>query len=228
MIVLLAEDRARCACSISSRGSPVAASASSQVIVRACSAKCLETDGVVADEVPVEHGAGRGVLRLQQQPVQHLEQGQVPAGTDLQELVGDRRTAADHAARMLRVLEADQTGLGQGVDRDDLPAVALGLLQRGEHARVVGAGVLPDHEDQVCRVDIVERHAALADAQRLLQREAAGLVAHVGAVGQVVGAERAGEQLQQERGLVVEPPGGVEERFVGRAQPEQLPREQAA
>ena len=60
-----------------------------------------------------------------------------------------------------------------------------------------------------------ETHAALADADRLRQRGAARLVAHVGAVGQVVGAVRADEQLVEERGLVGGPARGVEDRLVG-------------
>ncbi len=43
------------------------------------------------------------------------------------------------------------------------------------------------------------------------QRRAARLVAHVRAVGQVVGAEPAGEQLVGERGLVAGPAAGVED-----------------
>ena len=42
-----------------------------------------------------------------------------------------------------------EPGLRQWVHRDDVRAVLLGLLQRAQHPRVVGARVLPDHEDQV-------------------------------------------------------------------------------
>ena len=46
------------------------------------------------------------------------------------------------------------------------------------------------------------------------QRDRRRLVAHVRAVGQVVGAEGPGEQLVDERGLVGRPAGGVEDRLV--------------
>ena len=118
----------------------------------------------------------------------------------------------------LRVLEALQAGLGQRVDADDLARRRLGLLQGGEHARVVGARVLPGDDDQVGLVEVLQGDAALADADGLGQRGARRLVAHVGAVRQVVGAELAGEELVEERGLVAGAARGVEEGLVGGAE----------
>ena len=45
----------------------------------------------------------------------------------------------------------------------------LGLLQRGQHARVVRARVLADDEDGVGVLEVVERDRALADADRLVK-----------------------------------------------------------
>ena len=104
--------------------------------------------------------------------------------------------------RGLRVVEPAQPGLVERVDVDDVGAVALRLLQRREHPRVVGAGVLADDHDQVGGVDVLEQHRPLADPDRVGERGAAGLVAHVRAVGQVVGAEAAHHQLVEERRLV--------------------------
>lgn len=80
---------------------------------------------------------------------------------------------------------------------------------------MVGAGVLSGDDDQVGVVQVLQGDGALADTDGLRQRRAGRLVAHVGAVGQVVGAEFAGEQLEQERGLVAGASGGVEEGLVG-------------
>lgn len=185
-----------------------------------------EARGAGVDELVVQHGPRRVVLGLQQQQVQRLEQREVAAGPDLQELVGDGRAAADDAAGLLGVLEPHQPGLGQRVHGDDLAAAPLGLLQRGEHPRVVGARVLAHDKDQVAVVNVVQGHAALADAQGLVERGTAGLVAHVAAVGQVVGAVGPGEELEQERGLVADPARGVEEGLVRGVQGAQFAREQ--
>lgn len=69
---------------------------------------------VTGDEVIVEDRAGSGVLRLEEQPVEHLEARQFATGSDLEELVADLGTATDHAARLLRVLEADRPASGSG------------------------------------------------------------------------------------------------------------------
>ena len=121
----------------------------------------------------------------------------------------------DDAVHLLRILEPHQPGLGQRVDRDDLRAVGLGLLQHRQHAGVVGARVLPGDEDDVGLFEVLHGHRALADADRVGQRRARGLVAHVRAVRQVVGAEAAHQQLIDERGFVAGAPGGVEDRLVG-------------
>ena len=76
-------------------------------------------------------------------------------------------------------------------------------------------GLWPMQIDQLAVVEILERHRALADADRFRQADAGGLVAHVRAVGEVVGAVFAREQLVQERGLVRGAARGVELRHVG-------------
>ncbi len=85
--------------------------------------------------------------------------------------------------------------------------------------------VLPDDEYQVGLFEVVEGDAALADADRLGERCPGGLVAHVRAVRQVVGAERADEQLVDERRLVAGASRGVEDGLVGAVQTGQLGRD---
>ncbi len=128
------------------------------------------------------------------------------------------RAVLEHADGVLGVLEAFRAGLGQRVHRDDLRAGGLGLLQGGEHARVVGARILSGDDDQFGLVEVFQGDAALADADGLVQGGAGGLVAHVRAVRQVVGAELAGEELEEERGLVAGAARGVEDGLVGGGQ----------
>ena len=71
-------------------------------------------------------------------------------------------------------------------------------------------------------LEILQRHRPLADAVALRQRRARGLVAHVRAVRQVVGAELANEELVEEGGLVARAARGVERGVVRRRQRPQL------
>ena len=80
---------------------------------------------------------------------------------------------------------------------------------------MIGAGVLADDEDRIGLFEILQDNGALADADRFFQRDAAGLVAHVRAVGEVVGAVEADEQLVEVGRLVGGAAGGVELGAVG-------------
>lgn len=133
-----------------------------------------------------------------------------------------RGAVGQHFQRILRMLEALQAALLERVEADHLGAALHCFAQRLEHARVVGAGVLPKDEDRVGVFEVVEGHAALADPDAAAQCHAAGLVAHVRAVGEVVGAERADEQLVEVGRLVAGPPGGIELRLVGAIQASQV------
>jgi hypothetical protein len=78
----------------------------------------------------------------------------------------------DHAVHLLRILEPDQPRLRQRIDRNDLGAVGLRLLEDRQHAGMVGAGVLPRDHDEVGVFEILDGQRALADADRLCQRGA--------------------------------------------------------
>lgn len=176
----------------------------------------VETRAVAFDERAVHDGTGRSVLGLEQQAAQALEQGHVAAEADLQELVGDVDTAPDHAVGLLRILEPAQAGLGQGgVDRDDPCAVALRLLERRQHPRMIRARILSCDDDQTGLFEVGNRHRALADADRVDEGATGRFVAHVRTVRHVVGAVAADEQLVEERGLVARAARGVEDGVVG-------------
>ena len=181
-------------------------------------AERVEADRVLGEEVMVEHRARRGILGLEHAPRHGLQQRHVAAGADLEEAVGDLGAPAEDAPHLLRVLVADEPGLGQHVHRDDSAAVALRLLEGAQHAGVVGAGILAHHDDEVGLREVVVGHRGLADADGRVERGAGRLVAHVRAVGQVVGAERAHEELVQERRLVRGAAARVERGAVGRVE----------
>ncbi len=67
---------------------------------------------------------------------------------------------------------------------------------------MVRAGIVADAEHQIGVIKIFQLHRAFADADRFRQADAGRLVAHVGTVGEVIGAIFAGKQLPQKRGFI--------------------------
>ena len=132
---------------------------------------------------------------------------------------GEAGAADGEGPGLFGVGEALQAGLDERVDGDDVGAAARCLLEGGEHAGMVGAWVLADDEDGVGLVEVGERDGAFADADGVAHRPAGGLVAEVGAVGQVVGAQRADEGLVEEGGLVAGAAACVEGGAMGRFEP---------
>jgi hypothetical protein len=182
------------------------------------SAQRVEAERVLGEECSVEHAPGALALEREQLLHHALQQGDVTADAHLNEALGELRAAAEDPARLLGMLEAHEPALAQRIDADDAAAAPRSGGERGEHARVIAAGVLADHEDQVGLLEVGEAHRALADADHLAEPGAARLVTQVRAVGQVVGAVLAHEELVEERGLVARAARGVEDGFVRRAE----------
>ena len=106
--------------------------------------------------------------------------------------------------------------LAQRIEHDDRRAAPGRLAQRGQHARMVGAGVVAEAEDRVGMVEILERHRALADADRLRQADAGRPRGTCSSSrGSCWCRRRRHEQLIEERRLVGGAARGVELRLVG-------------
>ena len=75
-------------------------------------------------------------------------------------------------------------------------------------------------------VEILQQDCAFADADGFGQADAGGLVAHVGAVGKVVGAVFAREELVEEGGFVGGATRDIEISRIGRRQGAQVLRHQ--
>jgi hypothetical protein len=150
---------------------------------------------VRSNEVLVEQ-ARTGRFERQQRFHHALHGGRVAAYLDLVVRGGDINGFADrHFHRVLGRFEALQAAFLEWIEHDDRCAAQARRPQRAEHARVVGAGVVPEREDGVARVEVFQRDSALADADRLGQAHAGRFVAHVRAVGEIIGAEFTHEQL---------------------------------
>ena len=119
--------------------------------------------------------------------------------------------------------EIQETRFLERIETHDPRAALRGFLQLGEHARVVGAGILTEDKNRVGLFKILKRHSAFAGGDRFAHPDAARLVAHVRAVGEIVRPEKPTEELVKERRLVAGAAGGVERRVVGRAERAQVP-----
>lgn len=124
--------------------------------------------------------------------------------------VGRTVTIGEHLDRVLRMLETLKPTLFQRVDAHHLRATLYRFTQRLQHARVVGAGVLAEDENGVGVFEIFKGHGAFAHTDTLRQCNAAGLVAHVRAVREVVGPVGAHKQLIQVRRFVARTTRGIE------------------
>ena len=143
------------------------------------------------------------VVYLQQPLADAGECGEVAGRLHLVVLAADPRLVpGQHLRRRLRVDEADQALLAQRVVGDDRHAAPARLLQRVQHAGAVAAGVLAEEQKAVRLGEIVQRDGADRHPEALRQRYGRGLVAHVGAVRQIVVAVQPGEQCVQVARLV--------------------------
>ncbi len=92
-----------------------------------------------------------------------------------------RGAAANNRWRWPCCRRASSRSLSCGSEKRSSPRSRIGLkttmraprigrlAQIAQHARMIGAGVLPDNEDRVCLLEILQRHRALANADRLAQ-----------------------------------------------------------
>ncbi len=172
--------------------------------------------GVAGNEVAIHR-----LRRLFQHVLGHAtDGGHVATQFRRQVLVADgggRR--GQQLERALRAGKTLQRHLFQVVEADDLAAAARRLAQGIHHARVVGTRILAIDEHRIGLVEVIQHHSPLADADRLDQRYPARLMAHVGAVREVVGAKQAAKQLIKIRSLVAGTPRGVELHLVRAGKP---------
>ena len=195
--------------------------------VRACWANSSKPLVLGVDEVVVQHGARPGVLGLQQQPVEALEEGEVATGLRI-----CRNRSAIWVPRpttprgFCGFLNRSSPASGSGLTAMMRAPLRLASSSAESRRGWLVPGFCPTRKIRSAWWMSSRLTVPLPVPRVSRQGEAAGLVAHVAAVGQVVRAEGAGEELQEEGGLVADPAGGVEDRLVGRVQRVQLPGEQ--
>ncbi|MNN56267.1 hypothetical protein D3C81_1711870 [compost metagenome] len=148
---------------------------------------------MLLDELVVEHLAD-GLLHLKQRLHDALDRRRIATGLDLQVGRGDSGgTVGGHLDHILRVGKALQSPLAQRVQYHDRHLAPRDLVQRAHHPWVVGAGIVTDGNHQLARIEVVQRHRALAHADGAWQAHAGRLMAHVRAVREIVGTQRPSE-----------------------------------
>ena len=185
--------------------------------------RLLEPVGFAGDEVVIEHGPGRRILRGKHAFHQPREHRNVAARPHLVVFLGDLRRRSDgHLDDVLRVDELDQSALAHRVEGHDPAAPFHRRFQDVQEARAVGAGVLPEEEDRVAMVEILQRAGADRRADEGLQVHRGRLVAHVRRLRQVLVAHRPREQCVEIGCLEPSVAGRVEHRLL-RIQGAQVP-----
>ncbi len=79
-----------------------------------------------------------------------------------------------------------------------------------QHTRMVSARVLTKDEDCIGPIKILQVYRAFSDADAALQSGTARLMAHVGAVGEIIGSNHAAKQLINIGRFVAGAPGGIQ------------------
>src|SRR5690606_36921840 len=93
------------------------------------------------------------------------------------------------------VYETLERTLLERVEGNDACTAVDRVLELVEHARAVGAHVLTEGEDRVGLAEVLEPDCAYRYADAFRQRDRRGLVAHVRAVRQIVGAVEPRQKL---------------------------------
>ncbi len=124
------------------------------------------------------------------------ERGKIATKTRSIIIAGDSFTAAMHHFKLvLRIGEALKSAFADRIEDHDLGTALCCAPQIAKHAGMVGAGILSDYKNSIGLLEILKQNSSLANTYRLFERHTAGLMAHVGAVREIVRAISPHEKL---------------------------------
>src|ERR1700719_1045344 len=189
--------------------------------------------GERSNKLPVNPRAESRLLPLEKLLQNSLDRRHIPIDAHWQIQIRKRLSLAQQSKRQLqrvrvilrvRILHPHQAHFRQRVDRDNLGTLVLGLLQRGQHPRMVRAWIVPENKDELRTLHVLQRRRALANSERLHHGYTGRLVAHVRAIRKIVRPELASKQLQKKGRLIGRLSRGIEGGLIGRIQTVQLLR----
>src|ERR1700719_775783 len=189
--------------------------------------------GERSNKLPVNPRAESRLLPLEKLLQDSLDRRHIPIDAHWQIQIRKRLPLAQQSKRQLqrirvilrvRILYPSQAHFRQRVDRDKFGALVLGLLQRGQHPRMVRAWIVPENKDELRTLHVLQRRRALANSERLHHGYTGRLVAHVRAIRKIVRAKLASKQLHKKGRLIGRLSRGIEGGLIGRTQAVQLLR----
>src|ERR1051326_4666497 len=134
-------------------------------------------------------------ITFQHRLTNSFEQRHVTIDSHLQKQISQLSSRTKQSQYLLRMLEACHPDFRQRIDVHQLAPVSLRALQRRQHPRMIGAGILPNDKDRFRAIEVFERDCSLPDSDRLAQRSATRFVTHVRTIRQVIRAKLPHEQL---------------------------------
>ena len=181
-------------------------------------AKLLEAARLLLNKRPVDDLSRPLRLFFQNFLAQSLEEREVSAQPNLHEMFRDLRARSEQVQHILRMLESGHPHFRQRIHADNRGSAPCRPLQCRQHARMVRARILPNNKDGVGEVEVFELDRSFADSDHFFERHSRRLVAHVGAVRQIVGAELPHEELIEKRSFVAGAARSIKNSLVGSCQ----------
>ena len=130
------------------------------------------------------------------------------------DVMGSDLGPKNHADRIAGDFEFDQSEFPDGIDHDDFATASPQVHQAGHQARMVAWGISTDDKDRIALVEILKDHGGCAGPEGGLQSYAAGLVAVVTAVVDVVGPIDSGKKLEQKTCFVARSAAEIPKRLI--------------
>src|SRR6266705_1153215 len=157
---------------------------------------------VSVDEFMIENLTRTSIFCVKNFLHDSFKQSHIAVDAYLQEKIGELGSTPEPGPNFLWIFETDQTGFRQWIDVHDFAAAPFRVQQRSQHARMIRPRILSDNKNRVSQIEVFERHGAFAKTDRFFHPGAAGFVAHVRSVGEVVGPKLSHKELIKKRGFI--------------------------
>ena len=112
-----------------------------------CGGEVFKAIRITTDELVIENLAGLLLLSREHGFRDSFQQCHVAVDSHLEKEIGQLRSRTEKPEHVLRMFEACHSNFRQRIDVDQLATVSLCAFERGQHARMICAGILSNHKD---------------------------------------------------------------------------------